>query len=153
MAEWTSVADQIVNPGESITFTENTVRCTRSLVLHRDDTGSFLVKGQPVNPQCYDSRQCCCQGPKVVNYKVNFGANVAVPTGETLGPITVAIVVDGATLNGTTMESTPAAVEEYNSISRKATVPIFYGCCQTVTIRNTSPIPISVRNAIINIEQ
>ena len=152
MAEWTSVAAQTVNPGESIVFTENPVPCTLGLILHRDDSGAFLAKGISAVNQIL-GRGCGCGNNKVVNYNVAFGANVAVPTGETVGPITVAIAVDGNTIAGTEMEVTPAAVEEFSNISRKSSIPIWKGCCQTISVRNTSPIPILVENANFVIRQ
>ena len=150
MAEWTSVARQVVNPGEAIVFTENTIPCPYGLILHREDSGAFLAKGIPVRNQV---RRCVCMGPQIVNYKVSFGANIAVPEGQTVGPITVAVAVDGNTLLGTEMEVTPAAVEEFANVSRCTPVGIWKGCCQTISVRNTSAIPIAVENANIGIEQ
>lgn len=143
MAEWTGVAVQTVNPGESIVFTENPVPCTRGLILHREDSGAFLLKGVSDIPTV----GCCCNRNRTVNYMLDFGANVAIPTGEAVAPITVAIAVDGNTLAGTTMEVTPAAVEQFANISRATNVPIWKGCCQTVSIRNISTIPILVEAA------
>ena len=77
----------------------------------------------------------------------DFGANIAIPTGETVEPISVAFALDGNTLAGTEMEITPAAVEEFFNVSRAANVPIWKGCCQTLSIRNTSTIPILVESA------
>ena len=142
MAEWTSVAVQTVNPGEAIIFTENSDPCYRGLILHRDDSGVFLLRGNG-----YQGRRCACMGYPSVNYMVDFGANIAVPTGETVGPISVAFELEGATLAGTTMIVTPAAVEEYFNVSRATNVPIWLGCCQSFGIRNTSAIPILVQNA------
>lgn len=150
MAEWTSVARQVVNPGEAIVFTENAIPCPYGLILHREDSGAFLTKGIAIKPQ---PRRCCCMTPPVVNYQVSFGANVAVPEGETVGPITVAIAIDGNSLLGTEMEVTPAAVEEFTNISRCTPVSIWKGCCQTISVRNTSSIPIAVENANIGIVQ
>lgn len=143
MAEWTGVAVQTVNPGESIVFTENPVP-SKGLILHRDDSGAFLMKGidNSVGSVCN-----CCGRPKTVNYMADFGANIAIPTGETVGEISVAFTLDGNTLTGTTMEVTPAAVEEFFNVSRAANVSIWKGCCQTLAIRNTSSIPILVENA------
>ena len=42
---------------------------------------------------------------------------------------------------------TPAAVEEYFNVSRAVNAQIWAGCCETITIRNTSPQPILVQNA------
>lgn len=153
MAEWVYVGRQIVQPGEFILFNETNIPCNLGLILHRAGSGGFLLKGKAVKQQAL--RRCCpcCGGNNTVNYKVKFGANVAVPEGETVGPITVAVVVGSATLLGTEMEVTPAAVEEFFNVSRDTAAPVFQGCCQEVGVRNTSAIPIAVENAIIDIEQ
>ena len=95
-------------------------------------------------------------GPAIENgfyYDVDFGANIAVPTGETVGEISVAFALDGNTLAGTEMVVTPAAVEEYFNVSRDTNVSIWKGCCQTLSIRNTSTIPILVENANVTFEK
>lgn len=143
MAEWTSVAVQTVNPGEAIVFTENPIPCYRGLILHRDDSGLFLIKGTSNGI----IRRCPCMGQPSINYMVDFGANIAVPTGETVGPISVAYELEGATLGGTTMTVTPAAVEEFFNVSRATNVPIWLGCCESFAVRNISSIPILVQNA------
>ena len=148
MAEWTGVAVQTVNPGEAIVFTENPVPCTKGYIQHRDDSGAFLLSG--ATNGCQSARQCncpCCNVNKSVQYVVDFGANIAVPTGETVDSISVAYAVDGNTLQGTTMTVTPAAVEEFFNVSRATNVSIFKNCCQSFSIRNTSAIPILVQNA------
>lgn len=142
MAEWTGVAVQTVNPGESIVFTENPRPCYRGLILHREDSGAFLLKGIGGN----QGPSCCCR-PRTVEYEVDFGANIAIPTDETVGPISVAFAVDGNTLAGTEMVVTPAAVEQFFNVSRATGVSIWKGCCQTLSIRNTSSIPILVESA------
>ena len=137
MAEWSYSAQQTVNPGESIIFTENPVPCNRGLVRHRDDTGSFLLSG--IAP-CYE---------KSARYLVDFGANVAIPEGGTVGEISLAITIDGTTIPASTMEVTPAAVGEFFNVSRAINVPVWRGCCETVSVRNTSDQPILVENANI----
>ena len=143
MAEWTSVAVQTVNPGESVIFTDTQQACNKGLILHRNDSGAFLLKG--VSNAVTGGCPCC--NSNTVEYMADFGANIAVPTGETVGPISVAFTVDGNTLAGTTMTVTPAAVEEYFNVSRATNVSIWKGCCQTFAIRNTSSIPILVQGA------
>lgn len=141
MAEYSANAVQTVNPGESIIFTESPVPCTRGLVRHRDETGSFLLNGGPA--QCY---ACGCKR-QYSNYLVDFGANIAIPTGGTVEPISVAIAIDGSTIPASDMIVTPAAVEEYFNVSRAVNAQIWAGCCETVTICNTSAQPILVQNA------
>lgn len=142
MAEYSANAVQTVAPGESIVFTDSPVPCNRGFVRHRDETGAFLLSGWvPYSPGCQ------CNQRKAASYLVDFGANIAIPTGGTVGEISVAIAVDGATLPASTMIVTPAAVEEYFNVSRAINAEIWRGCCETVTIRNTSDQPILVQNA------
>ena len=148
MAEYSNNALQTVNPGESIVFTEAPVPCNRGLVRHRDDTGAFLLRGVVPN-----TCGCRCNQPQSAIYLVDLGANIAVPTGETVGPISVAITLDGTTIPASTMIVTPAAVEEFANVSRAINAQVWRGCCQTLSVRNTSEIPILVQNANIIISR
>ena len=113
MAEYSANAVQTVNPGEAIVFTNSDFPCQRGLVRHRDGTGSFLLAGWVPN-------RCCCD--KSAQYYVNFGANIAVPTGGTVGEISVA-------------------------------VPVWRGCCETVSIRNLGDQPILVDSPVVSISR
>ena len=143
MAEYSANAFQTVNPGESIVFTTTAAPCVRGFVRHREGSGNFLLSGWV--PQC----PRCGMRKKTANYFVDFGANIAIPTGEAVGEISVAITLDGSTLPATQMIVTPAAVEQYFNVSRATNVNVWNGCCETVTVRNTSAIPILVQNANI----
>ena len=142
MAEYTAVAVQTVNPGETIVFTESPDPCTRGFVRHRDGTGNFLLSGW-LPPR----QGCQCRRKRSATYLVDFGANIAIPTGGTVGPISVALTIDGATVPASTMTVTPAAVEEYFNVSRAINADIWNGCCESVAIRNTSDQPILVQQA------
>ena len=144
MAEWSFSQIQTVNPGESVIFTENPVPCTRELVQHRDDTGAFLLKG--IVPRQYG---CPCCRQRFANYLVDFGANIAIPTGGTVDAISLAITIAGNTIPASTMTVTPAAVEQFFNVSRAIHANIFAGCCESVAVRNTSTQPILVQNANI----
>lgn len=143
MAEYSANALQTVNPGETVVFTEAPDPCRRGLVRHRDGTGSFLLSGWVPNIGC----GCRCRRQRSAEYLVDFGANIAIPTGETVGPISVALTIDGATIPASQMIVTPAAVEEFFNVSRAINAQIWNGCCESVAIRNTSDIPILVQNA------
>lgn len=143
MAEYSANAVQTVNPGESVIFTNTAVPCSRGVIRHRDDTGSFLIAAGPV-----PRRNCGC--PVYNSYTpvlVEFGANIAIPTGGTVGAISLAVEVDGTTVPSSTMLATPAAVEEYSNVAVAGSVPVWSGCCETLSIRNTSDQPILVQNA------
>lgn len=148
MAEYSANQVQTVNPGEAIIFTDSPVPCERGFIRHRDDTGSFLLSGW-VPP--YSG--CGCNRAKSANYYVDFGANIAIPTGETVGPIQLSIAIDGTTIGSSTMIVTPAAVEQYFNVSRAVNAQIWRGCCETVSVRNTSTIPILVQNGNIIISR
>lgn len=139
MAEYSANAVQTINPGEDATFTV-VDPCARGFVRHREGTGSFLLSG-------WTPRRSCCT--KNASYLVDFGASIAVPTGEDVGEISVAFTIDGSIVPSTQMIVTPAAVEEYFNVSRASNVDVWRGCCETVTVRNTSTIPILMQNANI----
>lgn len=133
---------QTVNPGESVIFTEAPVPCTRGFVRHRDDTGNFLLRGNVRRNNC----GCC---PNSARYLVDFGANIAIPTGGTVAPISLALTLDGGTVPTTQMTVTPAAVEKFFNVSDATIVSVWRGCCQSLTVRNISDQPILVQNANI----
>ena len=104
--------------------------------MHREGSGLVSLRGLT-----------CCQ-PRA-RFRVSFGGNIAIPTGGTVGEISVAIAIDGEPVASSEMIVTPAAVEEFFNVSRCIGVPIWKNCCQTVSVRNTSTIPILVQNANI----
>ena len=138
MAEYSANSVQTVNPGEAIIFTNTPVPCTKGYIRHREETGNFLLSGASNGCQCYRRN---------ANYLVDFGANIAIPTGGTVGDISVAISLDGSVISPSTMIVTPAAVEDFFNVSRAVNVQIWSGCCETLTIQNTSDQPILVPNA------
>lgn len=142
MAEYSAAVQQTVNPGESVIFTESPVPCNRGFVRHRDGSGSFLLSGWVPRQSC----GCCANS---ANYLVDFGANISIPTGGTVGEISLAISIDGSTIPASVMTVTPAAVEEFFNVSRAINVQIWRGCCETVTVRNVSDQPILVSAANI----
>lgn len=136
--ELTAVAPQVVPVNGNIVFTEAPVGDGRT-VLHREGSGIITLRGS--------GTQCRAR------YKVTFNANLAVPTGETVGAIQAALSLQGEPLASTTMIVTPAAVEEYFNVAATAFIEVPCGCCQTLGVRNTSAIPISVQNANIVVER
>ena len=136
--ELTAVAPQVVPVNGNIVFTETPVGDGKT-VLHREGSGIIILRGS--------GTQCRAR------YKVTFNANLAVPTGETVGAIQAALSLQGEPLASTTMIVTPAAVEEYFNVAATAFIEVPCGCCQTLGVRNTSAIPINVQNANIVVER
>lgn len=143
MAEYSSAVVQTVNPNETVIFTESPVPCTRGFVRHRDGSCNFLLSG-------YVPYKNGCRAQAAL-YLVDFGANIAVPTGQTIPDdgISLAITIDGSTIPASTMIVTPAAVEEFFNVSRAINAQIWRGCCESVAVQNTSSIPILVSAANI----
>ena len=145
MAEFSNNNQQVVNAGEAVIFTSNPVPCERGFVRHRDETGNFLLSGWTPNNNC----RCCCRRNNSALYLVDFSANIAVPTGGTVEAISLAVTIDGAVIPSSQMVVTPAAVEEFFNVSVAINAQVWKGCCETVTVQNTSTQPILVQNANI----
>ena len=145
LCEYSNNEVQTINPGETVIFDTVEVPCSCGRVRHRDGTGVFLLSGGPAR------RTCPCR-PSTRNYTVDFSANIAIPTGGTVGEIEVALAVDGSTIPSSQMIVTPAAVEEFGNVSVEKVVDIFTGCCQTFSVRNVSDQPIVMQNANIVIK-
>lgn len=125
-------AVQTVPVNRNVYFTDNVI-CGSNCISHRD--GSGLVNLRGITDQCR------------ARYRVNFGGNIAVPTGQTAGAISLAIAINGEAVPSTTMTVTPGTVESYFNVSSDIFIEVPRGCCTTVSIQNISTIPINVRNA------
>ena len=146
MAEYSANTAQTVAVNASVIFTESPVPCNRGLIRHRDESGSFLLKGYvPMSP-C----GCCADS---ADYLCIFSANIAIPTGGTVEAISLALSIDGSIIPSSTMIVTPAAVENYFNVSVAVMAQIWRGCCETLSVVNTSTQPISVQNANIVISR
>lgn len=139
MAEFTNGLLQLVAAGANVLFTETPVRGNGCCIQHRAGSGLVTLKGA--------TNQCRAL------YRVSFGANVAIPTGGTVGPISLAIAIDGEPLATATMIETPAAVEEFSNVYASVLVEAPCGCCVTVGVRNTGTDPINVQNANLIVDR
>lgn len=142
LCAFSNANDQTINPGESAVFTVVEVPCNSGLVRHRLGGGNFLLAGRGGCP----CKQFC-------NYLADFSADIGIPEGGTVGPITVAIALDGVTIPASTMTVTPAATLEFNNVSKDIVADVWRGCCESVSVRNTSSQPITMRNAFIRFDR
>ena len=129
---------QTVPANQNVYFTD-TVTCGGFSISHRDDSGLVTLRG--------NTNQCRAR------FKVSFGGNIAIPTGGTAGPISLAIAIDGEAVRATTMTVTPAAVEEFFNVFSAVFVDVPKGCCMTVSVRNISEVPVDVQNANLIVER
>lgn len=136
--EITANAIQTVASNANVLFTD-TVVCGNCAITHRDGSGLVTLRGL--------TNQCRAR------FRVSFGGNIAIPTGGTVGPISLAIAIDGEAVATTTMISTPAAVEEYQNVFSAIFLDIPRGCCSQISVQNISDEDIEIRNANLIIER
>lgn len=82
-------------------------------------------------------------------YFVDFSGNISIPTGGTVGAISLAIAISGEPVLSSQMISTPAAVDQYNNVSSGVYIDVPAGCCVNIAVKNTSGQAINVANANI----
>lgn len=137
--EITSNAAQTVAVNQAVLFTETAVAGNMSMI-HREGSGLVGLRGLP-------------NGQLRARFLVEFGANVAVPTDETVGPVILAIAINGEPVVTSSMISTPAAVEQYNNVSASLYIDVPIGCCSQISVENAGTIPVSVQNANLIVER
>lgn len=136
--ELTANAVQTVAASQNVLFTDTAVKGNCS-ILHREGSGLVTLRG--IGDQCR------------ARFKVSFSANVAIPTGGTVGPISLAIAINGEGVGPTTMISTPAAVEEFNNVATGIYIDVPVNCCYTISVTNLTTTAISVQNANLIVER
>ena len=111
-------------------------------MFHEDETGIFILRG--ITPNCF------------ARYQVTFNGNIAIPEGGTVGPIAIALTVNGEPRPTSRAIFTPAAVDQYGNVTSTALITVPRGCCFTVSLRYvaadddpaTTPTPvINLQNA------
>lgn len=148
-AEYSANAIQTVAAGGSVIFTESPVPCNRGLIYHRDESGAFRL-ASPTAMGCGCRRGCCCMNYPTANYQVAFHANIQIPEGGEVEPISLAIAIDGEVDASSIMTITPVAVEELGNVGADVIVAVPCICrCSSVSVRNVSTQPIQVVNANI----
>ena len=135
-AEYSAVAVQTVAVDDNILFDNGSRACRKGFVQHRDDSGIFFLKGS--------------NGCNRAVYRVTFNGNIAIATGGTVEPISVALTINGEELGNATATVTPAAVGDFFNVSVTTFIDIPCGCCVTVSVENVSDTTaIDVTNANI----
>lgn len=135
-AEYSFVPVQTVAIDENVTFTEGTRACHKGFISHRDNSGIFFLKGS-------------ANGYKAV-YRVTFDGNIAIATGGTVEPISVALTINGEELTNALATVTPAAISDFFHVNITTFIEIPCSCCVTVSVENVSDTTaIDVTNANI----
>lgn len=148
MAEFTYNPIQLVPAGQSILLNDS-IPCNKGYVFHRNESGLVILRGIVNNT-------CGC----FARYQVTFNGNIAVPEDGTVGPISVALAIDGEPILTSKAIVTPAAVDEYFNVTSTAFITVPKGCCFSLSVENTSeatgttPAPsINVQNANLVVQR
>ena len=129
---------QTVSANQNVYFTD-TITCGNCAITHRDDSGLVTLKGM--------TGQCRAR------FRVSFGANIAVPTGGTVGPISLAIAIDGEAVRSTTMTVTPTVVDAFFNVFSSVFIDVPRGCCVTISVKNITDVDIDVQNANLIVDR
>ena len=156
MAEFLENAVQTVLPNQVVTL-DTAIGCNKGYVYHRNGSGIITLRGVVNNSNCCFAR-----------YQVTFNGNIAVPSTGTVGPISVALALDGEPLLTSRAIVTPAAVADepptqnnFFNVTSTAIITVPKGCCFNVSVENTSagatptdPAPaIVVQNANLTVSR
>ena len=136
--EITANAVQTVAVNAPVVFTDTAVNGNCS-IMHREGSGLVSLRGL--------TNQCRAR------FRVTFGANIALPTGADVAPVSLAIAINGEPVGPSTMISTPAAVEEFNNVCSALFIDVAAGCCVHISVENTGTGPINVQNANLIVER
>lgn len=126
------------------------IPCNRGYVLHEDETGNFILRGS-------NGTNCC---NRYAHYQVTFNGNAAIPTGGTVGPIAIALAINGEPRLTSRAIFTPAAVGEYGNLTSTAIIKVPSCCCFSLSVDavaassdpTVTPAPtIEVQNANLTI--
>ena len=135
-AEYSAVSVQTVAVDENVLFNNGCRACRKGFIQHRDDSGIFFLKGSTNG----------CRA----TYKVTFDGNIAIATGGTVEPISIALTINGEELVNALATVTPAAIGDFFNVSVATFIEIPCGCCVTVSVENMSDTTaIDVTNANI----
>lgn len=121
-AEYLANGVQQISLNAPAIFTAS-IPCRRGYVYHEDETGIFILRGITQN-QCF------------ATYQVTFNGNIAIPTGGTVGPIAIAITVNGEPRLTSRAIYTPAAVAEYGNVTSTAIIKVPRGCCFSLSVES-----------------
>ena len=121
MAEYLKNDVQLISLNQPAIF-ENSIPCNRGNVYHEDGTGIFTLRGNTNN--CF------------ARYQVTFNGNISIPTGGTVGPIAIALAVNGEPRTTSRAIVTPAAVDQYFNVTSTALITVPRGCCFSLSVRS-----------------
>ena len=133
MAEYVYNPVQLVQPNQAVLLRDS-IPCNKGYVYHRNESGILTLRGIVNN-------SCGC----FARYQVTFNGNIAVPDGGTVGPIAIALAIDGEPIQTSRAIVTPAATattppttENFFNVTSTAIITVPRCCCENVSVENVS---------------
>ena len=136
MAEFTSTIQQVAT-GQNAVLDNDVIRSR--CVSHR--TGSGII--------CVDNSGCDC---KPARYKVFVKANISIPTGGTVGPISLSIALNGEVVQSSIATVTPAATGDEFSVATEEIINAGK-CPVNIAVRNPNTQTIQVSDLVVIVER
>jgi hypothetical protein len=121
--------NQTVLLNNPILFNSSNCQCRGvGAIYHDNGSGVFILSGRNCNNMSAGNE-----------YQVTFNGNIAIPTGGTVGPIAVAIVINGEADVSSRSIFTPAAVDEYGNVTSTTVIKVPKCCgCFSVSVEYVS---------------
>lgn len=133
MAEYVYNPVQRVQPNQNVLL-QSSIPCGKGYVYHREGSGLLTLRGIVNNPTACFAR-----------YQAVFNGNIAVPSDGTVGPIAIALAINGEPIQTSKALFTPAAVaadpptsENFGNVTSTAIITVPKGCCFTLSVENDS---------------
>lgn len=151
MAEFTKNEVQTVLANQPVTL-NTSIGCPKGYVYHRNGSGIVTLRG--ITSNCF------------ARYQVTINGNIGIPSTGTVGPISIALALDGEPILTSRAIVTPAAVADepptqnnFFNVTSTAIINVPKGCCFNVSVENTSegatptdvPPAILVQNANLTV--
>lgn len=132
MAEYVYNPIQLVEPNQNVILRDS-IPCNRGYVIHRNESGILTLRGIVNGCGCF------------ARYQITFNGNIALPDGAEVGPISVALAIDGEPIQTSRAIVTPAATADdpptannFFNVTSTAIITVPRGCCISIAVENTS---------------
>ena len=129
---------QLVEAGNNVLFNDS-IACKSGQVIHRNGAGVLTLKGKTNN--CY------------AQYQVTFNGNIGLPTGATPGETSIALALEGEPILTSRAIFNAYSAGPYGNVTSTAIIKVPKCCCFSLSVKNTSGVPINVQNANLTISR
>lgn len=129
---------QTVEPNDSVLF-ETALSQNSQSILWRAGSGIITLRGIGVQPRA--------------RFRLSYHTNVALSTGAEVEPAILALRISGEGIASSRTISTPAAVQDFNSVSASTFIDVPAGCCTQITLANIGTTSVDVQNTSLKVER